>query len=52
MRGNKQRLTKDVTPSPYERAIARLYLALERVCFIKYLVLVVIRSRYNSRSMF
>ena len=28
----------------------RLYLALGRVCFIKYPVLVVIRSRYNSKS--
>ena len=35
--------------SPYE-SDHRLYLSLGRVCFIKYLVLVVIRSRYNSNS--
>ena len=36
--------------SPCVRAIIGLYLALGRVCFIKYPVLVVIRSRYNSGS--
>ena len=39
-----------LSSSPCVRAITGLYLALGRVCFIKYPVLVVIRSRYNSGS--